>query len=217
MDGGGRGRGVANPRSTTSTSCSKLSAQEERVYRLRCVEGWSMVVPWIGYSLAELIRRVEPTGNAKFVEFTTLADPKQMPACARACSTGPYVEGLRMDEAMQPRAARLRSSTANCCRTRTARRCACRALEVRLQERKSIVRIRLSRSSPDELGARRAARVRLLRTSTRRWTTRAGARRASAASARTVCSPSAGRRRCSTATRPRSPSSYAGMDLQKFY
>ena len=80
----------------------KLSPQEERVYRLRCVEGWSMVVPWIGYSLAELIRRVEPTGNAKFVEFTTLADVRQMPGLRSRVLDWPYVEALRMDEAMQP-------------------------------------------------------------------------------------------------------------------
>jgi sulfoxide reductase catalytic subunit YedY len=80
----------------------KLSAMEERVYRLRCVEGWSMVIPWVGYSLSELIKRVEPNGNAKFVEFTTLADPKQMPALSSNVLTWPYVEGLRMDEAMNP-------------------------------------------------------------------------------------------------------------------
>jgi len=80
----------------------KLSAMEERVYRLRCVEGWSMVIPWVGYSLAELIKRVEPNGNAKFVEFTTLADPKQMPALSSNVLSWPYVEGLRMDEAMNP-------------------------------------------------------------------------------------------------------------------
>ena len=80
----------------------KLSPQEERVYRLRCVEGWSMVVPWIGYSLAELIRRVEPTGNAKFVEFTTLADVRQMPGLRSRVLDWPYVEALRIDEAMQP-------------------------------------------------------------------------------------------------------------------
>ncbi|MET0543409.1 MAG: molybdopterin-dependent oxidoreductase, partial [Variovorax sp.] len=57
----------------------KLSAQEDRIYRLRCVEGWSMVIPWVGYSLAELIKKVEPQSNAKFVEFVTLADPKTMP------------------------------------------------------------------------------------------------------------------------------------------
>jgi sulfoxide reductase catalytic subunit YedY len=80
----------------------KLSAMEERIYRMRCVEGWSMVIPWVGYSLAELIKRVGPTGNAKFVEFTTLADSKQMPALGSNVLAWPYVEGLRMDEAMNP-------------------------------------------------------------------------------------------------------------------
>ncbi len=80
----------------------KLSPMEERIYRLRCVEGWSMVIPWVGYSLAELIKRVEPTSNAKFVEFTTLADPKQMPFLGSNVLSWPYVEGLRMDEAMNP-------------------------------------------------------------------------------------------------------------------
>jgi len=80
----------------------KLSAQEERIYRLRCVEGWSMVIPWIGYSLAELIRRVEPLGSAKYVEFVTLADPKTMPFVGSRVLDWPYVEGLRMDEAMHP-------------------------------------------------------------------------------------------------------------------
>ena len=80
----------------------KLAPLEERVYRLRCVEAWSAVVPWVGFPLAELIRRVEPTGNAKFVEFTTLADPKQMPGLRSRVLDWPYVEGLRMDEAMHP-------------------------------------------------------------------------------------------------------------------
>jgi sulfoxide reductase catalytic subunit YedY len=80
----------------------KLAPMEERIYRLRCVEGWSMVIPWVGYSLAELIRRVEPTGNAKFVEFVTLADPRQMPYVGSSVLDWPYVEGLRMDEAMHP-------------------------------------------------------------------------------------------------------------------
>lgn len=80
----------------------KLAPLEERVYRLRCVEGWSMVVPWIGISLSELIRRVEPTGNAKFVEFVTLADKKQMPGIAAPMLNWPYIEGLRLDEAMNP-------------------------------------------------------------------------------------------------------------------
>ena len=80
----------------------KLSPMEERIYRLRCVEGWSMVIPWVGYSLAELIKRVEPTGNAKFVEFVTLADPKTMPFVGSRVLDWPYVEGLRLDEAMHP-------------------------------------------------------------------------------------------------------------------
>lgn len=80
----------------------KLSAQEERIYRLRCVEGWSMVIPWVGYSLSELIKRVEPLGSAKYVEFVTLADPKTMPGVASRVLDWPYVEGLRLDEAMHP-------------------------------------------------------------------------------------------------------------------
>jgi sulfoxide reductase catalytic subunit YedY len=75
---------------------------EDRVYRLRCVEAWSMVIPWRGFPLADLIRRVEPTGNAKFVEFTTLHDPRQMPGQRRSVIEWPYVEGLRMDEANHP-------------------------------------------------------------------------------------------------------------------
>jgi len=80
----------------------RLSAQEERIYRMRCVEGWSMVIPWVGYSLAELIRRVEPMGSAKYVEFVTLADRKTMPYVGSRILDWPYVEGLRMDEAMHP-------------------------------------------------------------------------------------------------------------------
>ena len=80
----------------------KLSAQEERIYRLRCVEGWSMVIPWVGYSVAELIKKVEPMGSAKFVEFITLADPKTMPFVGSRVLEWPYTEALRMDEAMHP-------------------------------------------------------------------------------------------------------------------
>lgn len=80
----------------------KLAPLEERIYRLRCVEGWSMVVPWVGYSLSELIKRVEPTGNAKYVQFVTLADKTQMPGLRSGVLDWPYVEGLRIDEAMHP-------------------------------------------------------------------------------------------------------------------
>lgn len=80
----------------------KYAAPEERIYRHRCVEGWSIVVPWIGFSLSELIKRADPLGKAKFVEFTTVMDPKQMPGQNRNVLDWPYVEGLRMDEAMHP-------------------------------------------------------------------------------------------------------------------
>ncbi|HUG24563.1 protein-methionine-sulfoxide reductase catalytic subunit MsrP [Piscinibacter sp.] len=80
----------------------KLSAQEERIYRMRCVEGWSMVIPWVGYSLSELIKKVEPTSKAKYVEFVTLVDPKTMPYVGSRVLEWPYVEGLRIDEAMHP-------------------------------------------------------------------------------------------------------------------
>ena len=77
---------------------------EERIYRLRCVEAWSMVIPWVGFPLADLINRFEPNGNARFVEFQTLVDPEQMPAVSSRFATidWPYQEGLRMDEAMHP-------------------------------------------------------------------------------------------------------------------
>ncbi|MFG6455265.1 protein-methionine-sulfoxide reductase catalytic subunit MsrP [Roseateles sp. BYS96W] len=80
----------------------KLSAMEERVYRLRCVEGWSMVIPWVGYSLAELLKQAQPTSKAKYVEFTSLADKAQMPGVRSGVLDWPYVEGLRIDEAMHP-------------------------------------------------------------------------------------------------------------------
>ncbi|MEJ7928522.1 protein-methionine-sulfoxide reductase catalytic subunit MsrP [Ramlibacter sp. AN1015] len=79
-----------------------LAPQEERVYRLRCVEGWSMVIPWVGYSLSRLIDRVEPLGSAKYVEFVTQADPKTMPGLRSSVLEWPYVEGLRLDEARHP-------------------------------------------------------------------------------------------------------------------
>jgi sulfoxide reductase catalytic subunit YedY len=80
----------------------KMAAPEERIYRHRCVEGWSIVVPWVGFSLSELIKRADPLPKAKFVEFTTLNDPKQMPGLRVPVLDWPYVEGLRMDEAMHP-------------------------------------------------------------------------------------------------------------------
>ena len=75
---------------------------EERLYRFRCVEAWSMVVPWNGYPLRDVIKKLEPTSKARFIEFTTLLDPRQMPGQRRGVLDWPYVEGLRMDEAMHP-------------------------------------------------------------------------------------------------------------------
>ncbi len=75
---------------------------EERIYRLRCVEAWSMVIPWIGFPLADLIKQMQPNSKAKYVEFTTLNDPEQMPGQKRSVLDWPYVEALRMDEAMNP-------------------------------------------------------------------------------------------------------------------
>jgi sulfoxide reductase catalytic subunit YedY len=80
----------------------KLAAPEERVYRHRCVEGWSMVMPWIGFSLSTLLKQVQPLGKAKYVQFTTILDPKQMPGQSYRVLNWPYTEGLRLDEAMHP-------------------------------------------------------------------------------------------------------------------
>ncbi|RZT94903.1 protein-methionine-sulfoxide reductase catalytic subunit MsrP [Rivibacter subsaxonicus] len=93
---------VKKPQTLAIEDILKLAPLEERIYRLRCVEGWSMVIPWVGFSLSELIKRVEPTGNARYVEFHTLADPKQMPYVRSSVLDWPYVEGLRIDEAMHP-------------------------------------------------------------------------------------------------------------------
>jgi methionine sulfoxide reductase catalytic subunit len=80
----------------------KFASAEERIYRHRCVEGWSIVVPWVGFSLSEVIKRAQPLGKAKFVEFTSIHDPSQMPGQKQRILDWPYAEGLRMDEAMHP-------------------------------------------------------------------------------------------------------------------
>jgi sulfoxide reductase catalytic subunit YedY len=80
----------------------KWAPLEERIYRLRCVEAWSMVVPWIGYPMSEFLKRFEPTSKARYVQFKTLVDPKQMPGQNEPALPWPYVEGLRMDEANHP-------------------------------------------------------------------------------------------------------------------
>jgi sulfoxide reductase catalytic subunit YedY len=92
----------AKPRKYTMDDILKLAPLEERIYRHRCVEAWSIVVPWIGYSLSTIIKLAEPNSNAKFVAFQSYFDKKQMPLWGRAGIELPYVEGLRMDEAMHP-------------------------------------------------------------------------------------------------------------------
>lgn len=93
---------VNKPKTYDLDELLKLIPVEERVYRLRCVEGWSMVIPWLGFSLARLISQVEPTSQAKYVHFITLYDPAQMPNQSTGVLDWPYIEGLRLDEAMHP-------------------------------------------------------------------------------------------------------------------
>jgi sulfoxide reductase catalytic subunit YedY len=93
---------VQKPKTFDIDALQKLATLEDRVYRHRCVEGWSMVIPWVGYPLNKLISQVQPLGKAKYVEFTTLLDPSQMPGQQRNVLDWPYVEGLRLDEAMHP-------------------------------------------------------------------------------------------------------------------
>jgi methionine sulfoxide reductase catalytic subunit len=90
---------VAKPAKYALEDILKGQTLEERIYRLRCVEAWSMVIPWVGFPLSNLIKRVEPTGKAKFIEFYTLADSTQMPGVRSPSLRWPYIEGLRMDEA----------------------------------------------------------------------------------------------------------------------
>jgi len=93
---------VARPRTIDIDTLTSWFPLEERVYRMRCVEAWSMVIPWLGFPLGELIRRLEPTSRAKYVAFTTLLDPDRMPGQRSSVLDWPYVEGLRIDEATNP-------------------------------------------------------------------------------------------------------------------
>lgn len=93
---------VNKPKTLAIEDVLKLAPLEERIYRLRCVEAWSMVIPWVGFPLSALLKQVEPLGSAKYVEFTTLADPQTMAGVRSGVLDWPYVEGLRLDEAMHP-------------------------------------------------------------------------------------------------------------------
>ena len=94
--------GEVKPRTLDVDTLIRWFGLEERVYRMRCIEAWSMVIPWLGFPLSVLIRRLEPSASAKFVEVTTLLDPAQLPNQESPILPWPYVEGLRMDEAMHP-------------------------------------------------------------------------------------------------------------------
>ena len=103
MAGRYRSKGLVNkPRVFDLDDLLKISPPEERIYRMRCVEAWSMVIPWAGFSLSKLLNAVEPLSGAKYVAFQTLLDPKRMPGQRSDVLDWPYVEGLRMDEAMHP-------------------------------------------------------------------------------------------------------------------
>src|SRR5947208_7836406 len=93
---------VNNPKTYDLDDLLKLAPQEERIYRHRCVEGWSMVIPWAGFPLAALLKQVDPLSSARYVAFQTLLDPKRLPNQNTSVLDWPYVEGLRLDEAMHP-------------------------------------------------------------------------------------------------------------------
>lgn len=93
---------VNKPKTFDLDDLLKISPLEDRVYRFRCVEAWSMIIPWLGFPLAALLKQVEPMGDAQFVKFVTLVDPERMPNQTRDVLPWPYVEGLRLDEAMHP-------------------------------------------------------------------------------------------------------------------
>lgn len=93
---------VRQPKTLGIEDILKLAPLEERIYRLRCVEGWSMVIPWLGFPVASLLRQVEPLGSAKYVEFITAVQPETMPGTRTRVLDWPYTEGLRLDEAMHP-------------------------------------------------------------------------------------------------------------------
>ena len=93
---------VENPLKLSIEEITKMFPSEERIYKLRCVEGWSMIIPWLGFSLSKLLEKAAPTSKAKFVKFTSIYDPEQMPGQRYPILKWPYVEGLRIDEAMHP-------------------------------------------------------------------------------------------------------------------
>ena len=114
---------VKKPKTFDIEGLLKLRPLEDRVYRHRCVEAWSMVIPWVGYSLSEFIKECEPLSRAKYVQFLSYYDKHVEKWASASAISWPYSEGLRMDEAMNPLALLTLASTGRCCPTRTARRC----------------------------------------------------------------------------------------------
>lgn len=181
---------------------------EERIYRLRCVEGWSMVIPWTGVPLGEVLKRFAPTSKAKYVAFTTLADPQQMPGVRYRSINWPYREGLRIDEAMHPLTL---LATGLYGKPLPQQNGAPLRLVVPwkygFKSIKSIVEIASSRRCPRPPGMTCSRpNTGSFPTSIRQWTIRAGARRPSGVSPAppASCSPSASRPSHSTAMRIRS-------------
>ena len=176
---------MAKPKVFDLDDLLKISPPEERIYRMRCVEAWSMVIPWAGFPLSKLLARVEPLGDAKYVAFQTLFDPKRMPGQKTGVLDWPYVEGLRMDEAMHPLAI-LASGLYG--RQLPAQDGAPIRLVVPwkygLAGIKSIVKISLVQAMPPTTRNPQApTSTAFTPTSTPRWITRAGARRPNSASA----------------------------------
>ncbi len=187
---------AGKPRSFDIDELLKLAPMEERVYRLRCVEGWSMVIPWVGYSLSRLLKQVEPTGNAKYVEFTTVTQRETMPGLDSRVLDWPYTEALRMDEAMHPLTMLVFGVYGKVLPNQNG-------APLRLavpwkygfKSAKSLVRIRLLEQAPRSswMKARHKSTA-FMPTSIRRCRIRAGARRPSAASVKTAFSAPSARR-----------------------
>ena len=183
---------VAKPKTLDLDGIMKIAPLEERIYRHRCVERWSIVVPWIGFSLSALLKQVEPTSKAKYVAFQSYYDPNQMPEGKFAGIKLPYVEGLRIDEAMHPLAMLVRRPLRRGAAEPERRSAAARgAVEVRLQEHQVDRQNQAGRKrAAHDVEHRQCPRIRLLfQRESRKSTIPAGARRRNAGFRRSACDP----------------------------
>ena len=155
---------VKKPKSYDIDALTKVAPLEERIYRLRCVEAWSMVIPWVGFPLSALVKLAEPTGNAKYIQFVTLQDPKRMPGQKFPVLEWPYVEGLRMDEAMHPLTILVRGTLRrNVAGAKRSADPAGRTVEIRLQKHQIHRQDPLRReTTADGVESDAAARIRFL-------------------------------------------------------